>query len=77
MHLVFNAIDFSVPAFSREELVHLHSQILARKFTKLLFGQENPVMVTPHLMGIGLYSTFIHIDTRGLLGRPPPANWQG
>lgn len=77
LHLVFNAIDFSVPAYEREDLIHLHSQILARSFTKLVLWQENPVIVTPNLMGIGLYSTFIHIDTRGLLGRPSPANWLG
>lgn len=26
-------------------------------------------------MGIGLYPTFVHIDTRGLLGRGAPARW--
>jgi len=26
-------------------------------------------------MGLGLYKTFIHIDTRGVLGRKSPARW--
>jgi len=77
LHLIFNAIDFSVPTYSRDELVHLHSQILTRKFAHLCFFNEQPIMVTPNLMGIGLYKTFIHIDTRGLLGRPSPALWLG
>ena len=77
LHLVFNAIDFSVPAYSHDELIHLHSQILARKFAHLCFFNEQPIMLTPNLMGIGLYKTFIHIDTRGLLGRPSPALWLG
>ena len=77
LHLVFNAIDFSVPAYSHNELIRLHSQILARKFAHLCFFNEQPIMVTPNLMGIGLYKTFIHIDTRGLLGRPSPALWLG
>jgi len=75
LHLVFNAIDFSVPSFNEKDLVKLHSQILDRKFTKLIYFKDNPITVTPHLMGIGLYPNFIHIDTRGLLGRPSPANW--
>lgn len=77
LHLVFNAIDFSVPTFSSEALIHLHSQILDRKFTKIIMFNDSPILVTPHLMGIGLYKTFIHIDTRGLLGRPSPATWFG
>ncbi|MDP1994312.1 MAG: D-Ala-D-Ala carboxypeptidase family metallohydrolase [Ignavibacteria bacterium] len=77
LHLVFNEIDFSVPAYTRDELVHLHSQILTRKFAHLCFFNEQPIMLTPNLMGIGLYKTFIHIDTRGLLHRPSPALWLG
>lgn len=26
-------------------------------------------------MGLGLYSTFVHVDTRGLIGRVAPARW--
>ncbi len=28
-----------------------------------------------HLMGLGRYNTFIHVDTRFLLGRKAPARW--
>ena len=75
LHLVFNAVDFYVPLFQKADLIHLHSKILDRKFTKLVFFNDQPLMVTPTQMGIGLYSNFIHIDTRGLLGRPSPAVW--
>lgn len=27
------------------------------------------------VMGLGLYSSFVHVDTRGLIGRPAPARW--
>lgn len=26
-------------------------------------------------LGIGVYRTFVHVDTRGTLGRPAPARW--
>jgi len=26
-------------------------------------------------MGLGIYNTFIHADTRGVIGRPAPARW--
>lgn len=26
-------------------------------------------------MGLGLYATFVHVDTRGLIGRVAPARW--
>lgn len=28
-----------------------------------------------HRLGIGLYATFVHLDTRGLIGRAAPARW--
>ena len=30
-----------------------------------------------HLLGIGLYKTFVHVDIRGMIGRRAPARWPG
>lgn len=42
--------------------------------------EELAAVVSEHplafLMGVGVYRTFIHIDTRGVLGRAP-ARWDG
>lgn len=28
-------------------------------------------------LGIGVYGGFVHLDTRGMIGRPAPARWSG
>lgn len=77
LHLIFNAIDFSVPAYDHSTLQHLFTLIKSRNFVTLCHFNEINYTLTPNLMGIGLYQSFIHIDTRGLLARPSPAEWYG
>ena len=68
LHLYFNAIDFSVKGFTAANYNHLVYRINARSYvTSIEFQGENRI-ITPNIMGIGLYPNFIHIDTRGLLG---------
>ena len=75
MHLYFNAIDFSVKGFTLTNYRHIVYRINARSYvTSIEFQGENRIM-TPNIMGIGLYPNFIHIDTRGLLNKKAPARW--
>lgn len=66
LHLAFNAIDFCPLGFRPGDLQELYREIVAGKFRSV---------VSPKQMGIGLYPNFIHVDTRGLLGRKAPARW--
>ena len=77
LHLSFNAIDFTPKGFSAAEINQLANEIMNRKFVSLCFFNYTMMTVTPNLMGIGTYRNFIHIDTRGLLGRHSPAIWFG
>ncbi|MHB1688729.1 MAG: YcbK family protein [Ignavibacteriaceae bacterium] len=75
LHLYFNAIDFSVKGFTAANYSHLAYRINARSYvTSIEFQEENRIL-TPNIMGIGLYPNFIHIDTRGLLNLKAPARW--
>jgi uncharacterized protein YcbK (DUF882 family) len=75
LHLHFNAIDFSVKGFTAANYNNLVYRINARCYiTSIEFQEENRIL-TPNIMGIGLYPNFIHIDTRGLLGFKVPARW--
>lgn len=60
MHMQFNAIDFRHPEWEPETL--------AKKLLKHSRAAQ---------CGIGLYerSGFVHLDTRGLIGRTSPARW--
>lgn len=68
LHLSFNAIDFTVNNKNNLTLLfnHLNFQDSIRHFSFLPKTGS---------MGLGLYNTFIHIDTRGTLGRKSPARW--
>ena len=82
LHLYFNAIDFSIKGFTLANYNNLIYRINARSYvTSIEYQGENRIL-TPNIMGIGLYSNFIHIDTRGLLnlayrqaGKKAPARW--
>ena len=50
---------------------------LGPRIVSLCFFNYSMVTITPNLMGVGTYKNFIHIDTRGLLGRHSPAIWFG
>lgn len=70
IHMKFNAVDFSVANKNnlKEIYNHLNYQDSVHHF---LF------LPKPGSMGLGLYDTFIHIDTRGVLGLKSPARWDG
>ena len=40
-------------------------------------GQRLLLFPSADKLGIGVYRTFVHIDTRGMLGRRAPARWSG
>ena len=65
LHLDFNAIDFTVR--DKRLLKGVHKFIIGKKWE--VDG------ITSQDMGVGLYDSFIHIDTRGKLGKPSPARW--
>lgn len=72
LHLVFNAIDWTVK--DKKDLKRLYDLLNEwdkedDKFTFLPKKRGN--------MGIGLYKTFIHLDTRSTLGLKSPSRWKG
>lgn len=75
LHLVFNAIDFRPKGFDTFALMQLYDDIDLNKFIVTVGWNGAKVKVTSMAMGLGLYPTFIHLDTRGLLGRSAPARW--
>ena len=75
LHLSFNAIDFTPVGYTPAQISHLANEIMNKKFVSLCFFNYSMVTITPNLMGVGTYRNFIHIDTRGLLGRHSPAIW--
>ena len=77
LHLSFNAIDFTPVGFTPAQISHLANEIMNRKFVSLCFYNFEMITITPNLMGVGTYRNFIHIDTRGILGRHSPAIWYG
>lgn len=68
LHLEFNAIDFTVE--NHFDLVQLYRTLDG--WDKNHFFEFLP---KPYSMGIGRYNTFIHLDTRAVLGRITPARW--
>lgn len=73
LHLDFNAIDFTIKesnyAKKAWRLYQLYKKLdkwdTEGFFSFLGYGK----------MGLGRYNTFIHLDTRGTLGRKSPARW--
>ncbi len=43
---------------------------------RLALALHNDYPLTDEL-GIGLYTNFVHVDVRGLIGRRAPARWSG
>lgn len=68
LHLSFNAIDFSLNNKNNLQILynHLSYQDSIRHFDFLPKTGS---------MGLGLYPTFIHLDTRATLNRKAPARW--
>jgi len=61
LHLEFNALDLHPLSDEEDAVERLHQAALNHHMAPL--------------MGIGRYERFVHIDTRGVLGRRAPARW--
>jgi len=72
LHCEFNACDIRPFRNSYENLNTMKEFFIAERFSVKYKGN----IITPKDCGIGIYRTFVHIDTRGLLGRQSPARWQ-
>lgn len=70
LHLRYNAIDFTVKDKTKLPMLYdlLKEWDGNHKFDFLPKADS---------MGLGLYKTFIHLDTRATLGRKAPARWNG
>ncbi|MGE5432377.1 MAG: D-Ala-D-Ala carboxypeptidase family metallohydrolase [Syntrophomonadaceae bacterium] len=76
LHLEFNALDFSPLSFTPLQIRNLCLDIALGKFNLEMDLKDHHIFVNPGVMGLGLYPTFIHLDTRGLLGRKAPRRWE-
>lgn len=70
LHLEFNAIDFSIK--NHNDLQKLYDKLNEWDGTDNLFEMLPKKRGN---FGIGLYPTFIHLDTRSYIGRKAPARW--
>lgn len=82
LHLEFNALDFrpldfKPRGYSVADLELLYKRIESGEFNITVMWKGKPVTITPEHLGLGLSKKkrFIHIDTRGLLGRRAPSRW--
>lgn len=78
LHLEANAIDFKVKSYDYNHLALLFVKIRSGNFnTSVNMPDGIELLITEQMLGVGLYDTFIHLDTRGYLNRPSPAKWYG
>ena len=77
LHLSFNAIDFAPVGCTPESLQHIYNDLLRGKYAVDITFKGSSIHVTHLKCGFGLYHSFIHIDTRGLLNRLSPSAWRG
>lgn len=75
LHLVFNAIDFSVKSFLSSDYYQLASFLRKDKYSFYLTFKKQSIEINKSVLGIGCYKNFIHLDTRGLLQRKSPVFW--
>ena len=69
LHLQYNALDFTVD--NKVDLPYLYKILVEWDAT-----HKFDFLPKPGSMGLGLYKTFIHIDTRATLGRTAPSRWK-
>ncbi|MCU7493233.1 MAG: hypothetical protein HF312_19070 [Ignavibacteria bacterium] len=69
LHLKFNALDFSPAGFDAVQIRKLYMDIASGKFNLEMQWKGRLINVNENIMGLGLYPAFIHLDTRGVLGR--------
>jgi len=78
LHLQANAIDFKVIDYDYNQYAKLWLDIRNGKFiTTIFMPNSEQLLITKEMIGTGLYDTFIHLDTRGYLGRKSPVWWYG
>lgn len=70
LHLVFNAIDFTIA--NHKDLLKLYNKLDEWDQTPNMFSF---LPKKKGNFGLGLYPTFIHLDTRATLNRKSPARW--
>lgn len=71
LHLQFNALDIRPCDYDKSKLKMMKDYL--RHQAEAVFDGE---VITAFNMGIGLnYDSFIHIDTRGMLGLESPKRW--
>lgn len=83
MHLVFNAVDFTIrreSAWLKERDIKTIYKMLD-DYDKKGINEGGTVLFIKNSLGLGLYlrgnQSFIHLDTRGLIGRKAPVRWRG
>lgn len=69
LHLDFNAVDFVIK--DRGLLVDVWKRLSAPDWQLI----HNNKYVNSSVIGLGIYNTFVHLDTRGLIGREAPSYW--
>lgn len=75
LHLLNNALDWKF-LYPYPECYHeMFTLINKGKFTLSCTQGRKRINITPTVLGVGLYTNFIHTDTRGFLGRKAPARW--
>lgn len=71
LHLIFNALDLRPSDNDPEKLEEMKNWL-----RKDFYIPYESINIINNWMGIGFhYKTFVHIDTRGLMGRKAPARW--
>jgi hypothetical protein len=80
LHIAFNALDLRPTDWDISKLREMHQftkQPFAFRFNKLNFYSTD--ILSTELrdidMGFGYYSNFLHVDSRGVLGRAAPKSW--
>ncbi len=76
LHLVFNAIDFTIEDHRKLKMIFRFLCDLDSTPQKYPAISHYNLLPKPKgNFGLGLYPTFIHLDTRSTLGRRSPARW--
>jgi uncharacterized protein YcbK (DUF882 family) len=68
IHMLFNAVDFTVSL--KSDLILLYEQLI--KYDSV----QTFEFIKPKSMGIGRYPTFLHLDTRGIFNMKS-SRWRG
>lgn len=76
LHLDFNALDLKPVSGEKMELDVMKDFLLNQNYELQINWGKSIVTINKGITGIGRnYGTFVHLDTRGVLGRLHPARW--